>query len=330
MTWLVILAIVIVGLMLSAMYSGAETGFYCVSRLRLHLAARQKEPGALRLAHALEDRQEAVGMTLVGTNVANYVTTTAVAFVFAELLGLGEADTEVYTVLLLTPIVFVFGEVVPKTLFQRFPYALLTRCSVPLAVTLSLLRITGILWCHQKLIALVRRIVGAEPTFHDTFDPKQRMALLLQEALAGQSLGDDRSYLIDQVIQLSETPLHAVMIPRNKVTTAPTNADRRELTRIARRTSHLKLPVYDTGPRHIIGLVTIDELLWSQDWESVGERMQPAMAISPHVTVAAAMSEMQGAGRDMAIVTDRGGQMLGVVTLKDLIDAVLGELGGSD
>jgi len=159
-----------------------------------------------------------------------------------------------------------------------------------------------------------------------TFDPKRRMAMLLQEALAGQTLGDDRSYLIDQVMQLSETPLHAVMIPRNRVITVAGRADRRELTRIARRTPHTRLPVYDTNPRHIIGLVTIDDLLRSQDWKAIGERVHPVMTMSPHVTVATAMSHMQGTGRDMVIVTDRGGQMLGVVTLKDLLDTVLGEL----
>lgn len=326
MSWIIVLTVVVIGLALSAMFSGAETGLYCVSRLRLHLAVQQKDRRALRLSGVLEDRQAALGMTLVGTNVMNYVTTTAVAFLFAELLGLGETDTEVYTVLILTPIVFVFGEVVPKTLFQRYAYVLLMRCSAWLSSVYQVLRITGILWCHKQLTRLVARLVGVDPTHRGTFDPKQRMARLLQEALAGQTLGDDRSYLIDQVMQLSETPLHAVMIPRNRVTTVVSRADRRELMRIARRTPHTRLPVYDTNPRHIIGLVNIDDLLRSQEWKTIGDRLQPVITMSPHVTIATAMSRMQGTGRDMVIVTDRGGQMLGVVTLKDLLDAVLGEL----
>ncbi len=326
MSWVIVLSVVVVALALSALFSGAETGLYCVSRLRLHLAVPQKDRRALRLARVLEDGQPALGMTLVGTNVMNYVTTIAVAFLFAGLLGFTETDTEIYTVLILTPVVFVFGEVVPKTLFQRYAYALLIRSSSWLSSAYHLLRVTGILSCHKQLASLVTHFAGTDPMHRGAFDPKRRMAMLLQEALAGQTLGDDRSYLIDQVMQLSETPLHAVMIPRNRVITVAGRADRRELTRIARRTPHTRLPVYEANPRHIIGLVTIDDLLRSRDWKAVGDRLHPVMTLSPHVTVATAMSHMQGTGRDMVIVTDRGGQMLGVVTLKDLLDTVLGEL----
>ena len=325
MSWVIVPVLMVIGLVLSALFSGAETGLYCVSRLRLQLSAQQRDPGALRLSGVLEDRQAALGMTLVGTNLSNYVTTIAMAFLFADLLGFSDTDTEVYTVVILTPIVFVFGEVVPKSLFQRYADLLLIRCSWLLASVHWLLRITGVLWCHKHLTSFVTNLTGTDLAQRGTGDPKRRMATLLQEALAGQTLGDDRSYLIDQVIQLSETPLHAVMVPRNGVTTVAGRANRRDLMRIARRTTYSRLPVYDADPRHMIGLIKVDDLLRSQAWETVGDRLRPVTSISPHVTVATAISRMQGSGRDMAIVTDRGGRMLGVVTLKDLLDTLLGE-----
>jgi CBS domain containing-hemolysin-like protein len=325
MIWLILLVIIAVGLFFSGLFSGAETGFYCVSRLRLHLGTRQNDHRAVRLSRILQDRQAAVGMTLVGTNLMNYITTAATAVLLAKVLS--EPDTEVYTVLVLTPIVFVFGEVVPKTLFQRYAYALLTRCSALIAPAYQLMRVSGILWCHRMLTGLVTWLTGADPMQRGTFDPKRRMATLLQEALAGQRLGDDRSYLVEQVMQLSETPLHAVMVPRNRALTIAAGADKRELMRAARRTTDAHLPVYDTNPRHIVGTVAIDDLLRSKEWKSVGEHLDPVMTVSPHVTVATAMDRMQGTGCDMVIVTDRGGQMLGVATLRDLLDTVLGELG---
>jgi len=84
MTWLLVIVLVIGGLALSAFFSGAETGLYCVNRLRLHLGAQLQDPRAVRLAGTLDDEHGALSVTLVGTNMANYVLTSAAAYLLAE------------------------------------------------------------------------------------------------------------------------------------------------------------------------------------------------------------------------------------------------------
>lgn len=330
MSWVIVGAIALTGLFFSALYSGAETGFYCAARARLHLGAQRNDPRALRLRALLEDRQAALGLTLVGTNVMNYATTTAVAYMFAGLAGMGEADTELYTILFLTPVVFVFAEVVPKSLFQRHPNLLLLRCHRVLAGTHQLLRITGILWCVRQLTLRVTALVDPGSATSRVFDPRQRVAALLQEALAGRGVGDDQSYLVDRVVQLSQTPIHVVMVPRNRVVTIANQADRRELVRVARKTSHARLPVYAASKDHIIGVAVIDDLLAMEEFVAVGDHVQPVATLSPHDTVATAIGRIQKTGRNMVVVTDRGGRMLGVVTLSGLLEEVLGELAAGD
>ena len=327
MMWLTIIAVMLVGLGLSAFFSGAETGIYCLSRLRLHLAVQRLDSKALRLAGVLDDDAEALAVTLIGTNLANYITTTACAFMFVDLIGVSEIDTELYTVAILTPIVFVFGEVVPKTLFQQHADRFMLRGSGLLAVSNRLFRLTGALWCFTRLAACATRLASGghlqDPT---SLAPKRRVAILLQDALAGETLGEDQTELIDRVCQLSETPVHAVMVPRDHVTIIAAKADRRELVRVARRTTRARLPVYDLHRTHIIGLVEVDELLQVDNWTTVREHLQPAMSVSPHEPVASAMARLQAAGRQMAVVTDRSGLMLGIVTLRDLLGEVVGEL----
>ncbi|MGB2986928.1 MAG: CNNM domain-containing protein [Phycisphaerae bacterium] len=326
MNWIIVGAVIAVGLFLSAFFSGAETGLYRVNHLRLHLGVQRRDPKALRLSRVLGDEQGALSVTLIGTNVMNYVTTIAVAYLFADLLGFSEADTELYTVTFLTPIVFVFGEVVPKNLFRLHPDRLLARGSGLLALSNRLFRMTGAVAGLKLLAAVINRPAGGLSQRGAGFAPKRRIAMLLQEALAGNTLGEDQSDLIDRVCGLSETPLHAVMVPRNRVTAVAANADRRELVRVARRTGHARFPVYEPDRRHIIGLIKVDELLPSSNWQTVGERLRPATTMSPHETVATAITRLQRAGRGMAVVTDHGGQMLGVVTLKDLLSEVVGEV----
>ena len=327
MIWVLVCLVILLGIVLSAFFSGAETGIYCLSRPRLHLGARQLHPHALRLAHLLEDEPGALTTTLIGTNLMNYLATTAAAYMFADLVGLTEIDTELYTVILMTPIVFVFGEVVPKNLFQRHADSFMMRGSGLLVLADRLFRMTGSVWCLAQLSAFVARVAtGKDPGRQRTVAPRRRVAMLLQEALADHKLGEDQSELIDRVFQLSETALHEAMVPRNLVTAIQARTDHRELIRVARRTGHARLPVYDVHPRRIVGLVDIDDLLQTKDWKTVADRLEPALTLSPHDTVGSAIVRMQTNGRQMAIVTDRGGQMLGIVTIRDILEEVVGEL----
>lgn len=328
MSWIVVGTVMIFGLFMSAFFSGAETGLYCVNRLRLHLGVQRRDPSALRLAPVLEDQHGALSVTLVGTNLSNYFTTAAAAYLLAELLGFAHAEAELYTVAILTPIIFVFGEVVPKNLFRLHADTLLARGSRLLVVSNRLFRMTGIVYGLKRLAGLFARLTGAHTKEGGAFPPKRRVAMLLQEALATNSLGEDQSDLIDRVCRLSETRLHTVMVPQNRVKTIPANTDRRGLVRAARRTRHARLPVYESSRRGIIGLVKVDELLQSDDWQTVNERLRPTLSLNPHETVASAITRLRRAKRGMGIVTDRGGRMLGIATLNDLLSQAIGGLPG--
>jgi len=326
MDWVMVGAVVLIGLFLSGFFSGAETGLYCVNRLRLHLGARLEDPRAVRLAGTLEDEHGALSVTLVGTNMANYVVTSAAAYLLAETMELTATGAELYTIVILTPVVFVFGEVVPKNLFRLHPDTLMARGSRLLAVSNRLLRWTGAIWCLKKWAAVLGRLTGGSAEGEAAFAPKQRVARMLQEALAGNTLGEDQSDLIDRVCRLSEVRLLTVMVPRNRVIAIAADASRETLVRIARRKRFARLPVYESNRRRIVGAVRVDELLQSDDWRTVADRLHSTLTLSPHETVATAITRLRRARRGMAVVTDRGGQMLGIVTLKDLISEVVGGL----
>lgn len=327
MSWILVLTSIGLGLAMSAFFSGAETGIYCVSRLRIHLGVRRGDRRFARLDRLLADEPGILCATLMGTNLMNYITTTAVAYLFAVLMGFSQVMTEIYTVVILTPVVFVVGEVVPKNLFQRHADILMARGSLLLELSHRLFRGSGLLWCFTRLGALASRLTtGMSPGNRGVLVPRRRVATLLQEALVDHSLGEDQSELIERVCRLSETALHAVMVPRNRVTALPADAGLRQLMRLARRTAFARLPVHDSNPRRIIGLIHVDDLLQAVGWNSVAERLEPAMELSPHLTVANATARMKTEGREMAVVADQTGNMVGIVTLKDLAEEVLGEL----
>lgn len=330
MSWIIVSFVIVMGLSLSAFFSGAETGLYCVNRFRLQLGVHQQDPSAVRLARLLEDFPSAVSATLIGTNLMNYVTTFAVAFLFAELLGFDEIGTEVYTVMLLTPLVFVLGEVVPKTLFQQHPYRLLRLGATVLAVTTLAFRLTGLIGLARVLTSAIERAVGSATRVEREATPKRRMTALLREGLVGHEHADDQSELIDRICRLSETTVRGVMVPRKRVNSIAAGTNRKELLRVARRTTFSRLPVFETRRNHIVGVVDVGRLLCTDDWTTVSDRLQPIETISADQSVASATSLLQRNGERIAVVTAATGTMVGIVTLRDLTDEVVGGLAETD
>ncbi|RME36516.1 MAG: DUF21 domain-containing protein [Planctomycetota bacterium] len=311
--------ILLLGLFLSAFFSGTETGLYCVNRLRLHLGVQDRDPQALRVARLLKDEPGALSVTLVGTNLANFATTSALAFLMVHEFGASEHQAELSTIALLTPVVFVFGEVVPKSLFQRHADRLLLASSRLLAAFDRLFRLTGVVFVLKRLTRLFARLFGGVPSEEVVFAPKRRIARMLQEGLAGKTFAEEQSHLIERICRLSETALHTAMVPRNRVRALPADTDRRGLIRAARRTGYGRFPVYETNPRRITGLIDVDDLLRREDWKRVGECLEPVSFLSPHDSVATAIVRLQREKHGLAVVADRSGQMVGIVLLKDLL-----------
>lgn len=327
MMWVLVGVAVLVGLLGSGFFSGCETGLYCVNRLRVQLGVQERDPKLLRLSSLLENEQAALTLTLIGTNLMNYVIATAVAFLFADVLYWSGADTELYTVLLVTPVVFVFGEVVPKNLFQLYADRLMPRGSWLLILADRVFRATGIVWLLTKLTGAAARLFGGATSLCTVAAPKRRMTMLLQEALVGHAHGEHQSDLIDRVVRLSETPVRAVMVPQQRVVGVAATADRRELVRFARQTGFARCPVYGKRKSDIIGVIKVDELLRSDCWRTVGERLGPVTMLRPQETVASAIAHMKQGGGEFGVVSDQAGQMVGVVTLRDLLEEVVGEFG---
>ena len=326
MSWIIVGTIIAGGLVLSALFSGSEIGLYRVNRLRLHLAVQEGDRRAQSVAAFVADEQEALATLLIGNNVVNYITTAAVAYLFTELLRLGEWDAQVYTIVLVTPAVFVFGEVVPKSLFHRGADRLMRRVAWILSASRAVLHYTGAVWFVKRFTGLANKVMGQSITDRRATAPKRRVAALLQEALAGEAHGEWQADVIDRVVELSETPLRAVMIPRRRVAVLSDEAERAELIRIARETGYARLPVVSPRDLQPVGMVKIDNLLRRDDWRCVGECLEPALTIESTETVIPAITRMRQERREAAVVT-AAGRMVGLVTLRDLLQEIVGEAG---
>lgn len=311
---------------LSGLFSGAETGIYCLNRVRLRLRGGRKDRAAARVEKLMNRRDELIITTLVGTTIADYLASVCIAALLLR-AAVPDARTELYTTLILSPLIFVFGNAVPKNWFQRSADRLMYVLSLPLVLSRGLVRLTGLLWLLRKLTRIVLRWVDpAGASRRETILPRSQTLRLLREGAAGGGLTAEQGEMIERVMNLSEIRVGRVMIPRPKAAIIDAEITRDDFLRIARMAHFSRMPAFRQDGRHVLGIVNVYDVLADEEARPIAEHIQPAMTLAPTDTVSAALVRMQAARETMAIVVSRSGTCVGILTVKDLVEEIVGDL----
>ena len=315
----------------SGVYSAAETGIYCVSRLRLSLAAHRKEPRGLILQNLLQNRSDLLATTLFGTNVANYLAPFCLTLIFLARAepGLTEAQAaaraEFYTTLILTPVIFIFGEVVPKNLFQRHADTLMPRFATLLAFSRRLFQLTGLIAIQRRLALLfLRRSVAIDPA--SALGSRLQVYQMLHEGAAEGNLTNTQIAMLESVHKLRGVSVSNVMVPLPQVLMLRADARRDGLDASLRTTRHSRMPVYRNDRSQVTGMVHLLDLFNLRPEGRVEEVLRPVIRIPATTTVLETLSILQRERRRMAVIQSESGRCLGIVTVKDLVEEIVGEL----
>ena len=312
------LSVVLVCMFLSAVYSGSETGLYTLSRARVDVRARAQRFGARLVQHALESDSAVLITILIGNNLTLEAATHEAEFV-AGALGVPSAWSEVAVTLALTPLVVFFSEILPKDLFRRRPYTLL-------GVTAPFIVFSRwILWPIERAVSLtsggLEKLLGVEPRGLVRLRGREAVLTLLDESARDGALPARSRELLDNALKLRTTSVRQVLIPWERVETLPSGLDAGELCRRVGASRHTRLPQLAedgsvAGYRHQL------EVLGS-DREAVHE----LLCLEPGVSVDRALARMRAGGHRCALVGTPA-RPLGLLTLKDLVEEISGELAG--
>ncbi|MBW3538799.1 MAG: DUF21 domain-containing protein [Planctomycetes bacterium] len=230
---LVALALFAVGLRLSAFFSGSETGFYRASFIRVSIDANAGDRVAQRLLWFARHPAYFVATCLVGNNVANYLTTVAVGLAAVALVPMQSDWVEIAGAMLMAPVVFIFGELLPKNLYYRAPLYHLRRevrifsgfYRLFLVVSFPLIGISK----------LLERIAGSAERPLQTLRGRSRLAQLLSRGRAAGLLTEVQSRLVHGLLYTAAEPVSAAMTPASRVLGMADDASRAELLDYARR-----------------------------------------------------------------------------------------------
>ena len=304
-----------VGLFLSAFFSGSETGFYRATRLRLLLDAMAGDRIARGLHWLTNHPALFVATTLVGNNSANYLTSAAIVIGTRALAtGHGHAaqlTTELIAPLLLAPVLFVYGELLPKNLFLHAPNRLLRRVGPMFLGFVGLLfPVSAVLWGLNNLI---ERLMGHSPEQVRLTLARRELRGVLEEGHEAGLLHPAQRTLARGIFAVANRPVVNFTTPLDKLPRARANMTRSEVLQVAGRYRIPVVPVESPNtPGELIGYYRVIDLGLSPN-EEAGP-MRRLLELPSNTTHVAALTRMQSAGETLARVIDDQGRTVGIVS----------------
>jgi CBS domain containing-hemolysin-like protein len=317
---LVLLLAAVVG---SAFFSGCETGLMAVSRVRLqrrHQAGDHRVTGLSRLRENLDD---AILTCLLGTNLSNVMASAVATALLVEMLG---RRGEGVAVLVVSVVLAIFGEIVPKILYREFPERLMLYSLPPLRA--FQLVVWPVRWLLGHYAALLQRLQRADTGQAPGLDAGALAMLLSTNA---EDARDRRFRLtMGRFLRLSNRRVSDLMRPLASVRSVPSGVTMADALAEAARSGFSRLPVQGTGG-DLEGYLLARDLLLSEATAPTHEPV-PVDLIRALLLVDASLSpyelfeELHARRAQLAAVVDRDGRALGIVTLEDLIEKVTGAI----
>ena len=323
-TQVALLAVLALLFAASGFLSGSETAIVALPRERIsQLSAEGKR--AERLASLVADIEATISTILVANNFVNILATAIATVLFTRLLG--ERTGPIVATFGVTAIVLVVGEITPKTLAARFP----ERFGLVVATPLFWLRkvlspITGIFTAVSRLALTLFRAPRAESAI--TEDDVRALAWL--GAQSGSIEEHEREF-IDAMFEAGDRPVRDVMTPRVDVVTLDVPLDELRIRQAVAETGHSRYPIVEAGASldEMLGILYVKDLLRLAGPigdDRIRRLLRQPPIIPESVAVLAALSELRHRKAGFAMVADEHGGIEGLVTIKDLVSELVGEL----
>lgn len=316
-------------LLLSALFSGAESALTAVSPIRVKTAAESGSRTHSLLLKLIADRSRLISALLIGNNIVNTALTTFATVVFTATLSSGLGESVAAALAATTSVVFllVFGEVIPKTIGVNMPMQFATFVAWPVyGIRQALWPLTILLSGLQRMTLRLLR--------HDS-EAAERVSATDIEALA--RLAENQEVLavgageaIAKMVSLHETYVREVITPRIDVVGVSVEATYQDVIREFRTHRFSRLPVFEKDIDGIVGILTLRDVLGLSESEQAAFRAGSACRRVPFVPELKRANElileMRRDRFHFAIVVDEFGGTAGVVTLEDLLESVVGQI----
>jgi CBS domain containing-hemolysin-like protein len=317
LVWLALACLVI-----TAFFSAAEMAFIAANRLRLRHHAEEGNDTAQRYLADFRQPERVLSTAMMGVTISHIVASSATTFSLMPRIGGWAPWVATAT---LTPMMLVFGEVIPKAVAREWATSLILRCYKPLIWASHLL--VPFVWVANTTVSFLLRLFGGPHADTRHFVSREELKALLAMEPGEADVTTQEAEMIDKIFDLGDTTVREVMVPLVEVTMLALGATPDDAIALVQRRGFSRIPVYAERETNIVGVVAAMDLLSrGADAPTLAALMRPPVYVPESKRIDDLLREMQRSRNHMAIVVDEYGGSTGVVTLEDILEQIVGEI----
>lgn len=308
----------------SAFFSGAETSMMALNRYRLRHLARAGHKSARRAHSLLKRPDRLLAVILIGNTIANIVASSITTVLAGHLYG--DIGVAIATVIL-TAIILLFGEVMPKTIAAVYPEQLAFPASLPLKILLKLMH--PLVWVLNGLTMLVLKPFGLVVSSHKVESLSADELRSVVHESSGKITRRHRNMLLG-VLDLEKATIADVMVPRHKISSLDLDQDWPAILHQLRATPYSRLPVYRDNINNILGILHLRKLSQLLEKNQLNadlleSLLEPAYFIPEGTSLQHQLLHFQRNAEEIALVVDEYGDIQGLATAADILEEIVGE-----
>jgi len=324
-----LLGLLIFLILCSAFFSSSETGMLSLNRYRLKHMAKEGHKGAKRVTSLLSRPDRLLGTILVGNNVVNILAASIATVLAVDMWG--EAGIAIATAGL-TIVVLIFGEITPKTLAALRPELVAFPASRVLLLLQRLLY--PVVWATSTISNVLLRLLGIDPS-QRTSDSLSTEELRSVVRESGAGMPKNRQNMLLGILDLERVTVDDIMIPRNEVTGINLDDDLESIISLLTNTTHTRLPVFRTDINQIEGIVHMRQIARLLTHNELNKEALLAACNEPYFVpegtpLSTQLINFQKQKRRIGIVVDEYGDVIGIVTLEDILEEIVGDFSNQD
>ena len=320
--------VIFVMICLSAYFSASEIAFNSANRMRLRKLGENGSATARIACSICEKFTTSLSAILIGNNLANIAVSTCTTLIIINLFRDNVALASAVATVLVTVVILIFGEIVPKVLAKQnadtvarmvaIPTRILTVCLIPFVFVV------------MALLFVLRKIWGSDHKDDEPTVTEEELSTIIDTIEEEGVINEEQSELLQSTLEFSDTTIEKIMTPRIDVTAININDEYDKIRALlSDKTQFSRLPVYDDSIDNIIGVLPLTryyKVALDDSTPDIRSILLKPCKLHKTMKLPAALSKLREAKMHMAIVIDEYGGTLGVVTMEDILEELVGDI----
>ena len=326
--------VLLVLIILSAFFSSAETALTTVNKIRIHSLAEEGNKAAARVDKILEKRSKMLSAILIGNNIVNITASsiaTVIAIKISKLAGLSLSESLAVGIAtaVLTIVILIFGEIVPKNWAMSYAEKIAFAYSGLIFALMVIL--TPVIFIVDGITKGIQKLFRIDGNYHEQMTENELKTYVEAGHEDGVIESEEREMILN-VFEFSDSEAKDIMIPRVNMVTVKVSDTFDEVKETFKEHMYTRLPVYEEDEEgeqdHFLGVINIKDLAFCENTEDfvIRDYLRECIYTHEHKKTADLLEEMRQETTSIALVMNEYGDCVGMITLEDLLEEIVGEI----